>query len=92
MRAKFAEELNVALPPPVPGGWSAWDQVHGFFKKLNDDSTRAELGFKTDLFARASYYQLELGCSGQVRRSISLEESDLVAKGHGRFLFCLRRL
>lgn len=81
MREKFAQELNVILPPPQPGGWSAWgqpqDQVHGFFKKMNDDSTRALLGYDANLFTRPQFYQLELGGTGAIKKKVNLQDSFL---------------
>ena len=60
-REKWAQVMNVLLPALQPGGWSAHgqpqDQLHGFYKNLNDASLHSMLGFDRNLFLRLPFFK-----------------------------------
>ncbi|CAK9001059.1 unnamed protein product, partial [Durusdinium trenchii] len=67
LRHKWAALNNIRLPSVEPGGWSAHgqpqDQIHGFFKSMNDASAQKELQFS----------KLQIGTSGQSYKKASVD-------------------
>ena len=82
-RRRWADQNNVHLPEPQPGGWSSkgqpCDKLFGIYKARVKVAMDRSIGFGTDFWNRPKYHELPLSTSGAPRRSIDLEQAHIVS-------------
>ena len=71
-REQFSESMNVALPLPKRGGWSAkgsvCDAFHAEYRKLQDHVEDEYLGFNAAISDRTPLQNLQIASNGMVFR------------------------